>query len=120
MAKPHVCDGEHCPGCPRCYTRTGEHHCEYVCEHAERCQDCGGRLNADYECPACDPEEELRECDRCGKPGVLITCTRQTARQTHWSPAEYEEADLCDACRTADERAYEREMERRLDERRGR
>jgi hypothetical protein len=60
VAKPHVCEGENCSGCVKCYIRTGETVCGLTCEHAERCAECGGRLNADYECPTCDNEEEAR------------------------------------------------------------
>ena len=41
-------------------------------------------------------------CDKCRKPTAkkhLATVWKQTARQTHWSPAEYDTQDWCVACR---------------------
>lgn len=57
LPKPHICDGENCPGCPQCYQRTGRTICGLTCEHAERCGDCDGLLNADYECPTCEEKD---------------------------------------------------------------
>jgi hypothetical protein len=51
-------------------------------------------------------------CDKCGKRELerrLISV--QTARQTHWSPAEYE--SWCDTCHDAAVQAGERDDEMR-------
>jgi hypothetical protein len=56
IARPHVCEGENCNGCHKCYIRTGETVCSLTCEHAERCQDCHTRLNDYGLCPTCDQE----------------------------------------------------------------
>jgi hypothetical protein len=45
---------------------------------------------------------QLPTCDKCGKPvrkADLKTVELFVARQTHWSPAEYEEQEWCSACR---------------------
>jgi hypothetical protein len=50
-------------------------------------------------------------CDKCGQlTDDGQTVRRQTAKQTHWSPAEYDEAFWCEACRYEAEE-YERFLE---------
>jgi hypothetical protein len=52
----------------------------------------------------------MTRCDKCRKPATsLEPVVIQTARQTHWSPAEHEEQDWCDSCRDAAE--YEASMD---------
>ena len=49
----------------------------------------------------------MNKCSRCGTPvhDDAATVTILTARQTHWSPAEYDEVPVCDSCLEWDEYA---------------
>ena len=53
------------------------------------------------------------KCHSCRRPfpeGDMNTAEIQTARQTHWEPAEYDEVLVCDDCFNGDgpDEEYER------------
>ena len=59
-----------------------------------------------------NPGSFAAKCDQCGemaRVNDVQTFVVQTARQTHWSPAEYESRTVCGRCYRDDSRPTERD-----------